>query len=66
MTNQALHFGTDGVRGRADTELTVPVVRALGQAAAQHINANNKVLLGVQRFARPNQVGLVSMGTRIA
>ncbi|MDE0927966.1 MAG: phosphoglucosamine mutase [Acidimicrobiales bacterium] len=45
MTNQVLHFGTDGVRGRADTELTVPTVRALGRAAAEHLEAQ-QVFIG--------------------
>ncbi len=36
----ALHFGTDGVRARADTVLTESVVRALGRAAAGHLGAD--------------------------
>jgi len=37
-----LRFGTDGVRGNADADLTSPLVVALGRAAVR--------VLGVTRF----------------
>lgn len=35
-----LRFGTDGVRGDADTDLTTPLVTALGRAAARVLGAD--------------------------
>src|SRR6478609_4919463 len=35
-----LRFGTDGVRGDADTDLTSPLVVALGRAAARVLGAS--------------------------
>ncbi len=62
MTNQALHFGTDGVRGRADTELTVPVVRALGQAAAQHLDASQVIIGSDTRASSPTLAQALAEG----
>ena len=39
-----LRFGTDGVRGPAGTELDGPAVRALGLAAAAHLNTDRVVV----------------------
>jgi phosphoglucosamine mutase len=39
-----LRFGTDGVRGHADTELTPELVRALGRAAARVLEGRRVVI----------------------
>ena len=41
---QALRFGTDGVRARAGSVLDEPTVRALGYAAAAHLGADRVVI----------------------
>jgi len=53
MTDPALRFGTDGVRGRADTQLTEPVVRALGRAAGEHLGADRVVIGRDTRVSGP-------------
>src|SRR5690242_12014597 len=42
----SLRFGTDGVRGDADTDLTSPLVAALGRAAAQVLANGAPFLIG--------------------
>ena len=39
-----LRFGTDGVRGDADTDLTTPLIVALGRAAARVLGAQTFVI----------------------
>ena len=41
-----LRFGTDGVRGVANTELTVELVTALGRAAARVLGTNTAFVVG--------------------
>ncbi len=41
-----LRFGTDGVRGVANTELTVELVTALGRAAARVLGTNTAFVIG--------------------
>ena len=41
-----LRFGTDGVRGDADTDLTPELVVALGRAAARVLGADAPFLIG--------------------
>jgi phosphoglucosamine mutase len=41
-----MRFGTDGVRGDADTDLTSPLVRALGRAAARVLGNGEPFLIG--------------------
>jgi phosphoglucosamine mutase len=42
----SLRFGTDGVRGDADTDLTPPLVTALGRAAARVLGTDIAFLIG--------------------
>jgi phosphoglucosamine mutase len=42
----SLRFGTDGVRGDADTDLTPPLVTALGRAAARVLGNGEPFLIG--------------------
>ena len=42
----ALRFGTDGVRGVANDELTVELVTALGRAAVRVLGADQPFVLG--------------------
>ncbi|MCU1426452.1 MAG: phosphoglucosamine mutase, partial [Actinomycetia bacterium] len=42
----SLRFGTDGVRGDADADLTSPLVAALGRAAARVLGNGTSILVG--------------------
>ena len=44
MTNLSLTFGTDGVRGRAGSELTEEMVKTLGLSAASHLGSDQVVI----------------------
>lgn len=46
---QGLSFGTDGIRGRADTEVTPRLARALGRAAGEVLGAPLAVIGGDTR-----------------
>ena len=48
-----MRFGTDGVRGRANTELTPEFALALGRAAAQVLDADHAVVGGDSRQSTP-------------
>ncbi|HZB42656.1 MAG TPA: phosphoglucosamine mutase [Ilumatobacter sp.] len=48
-----MHFGTDGVRGRANTELTASFALDLGRAAARVLGASRAVVGGDSRISTP-------------
>ena len=48
-----MRFGTDGVRGRANTELTAAFALDLGRAAAQVLDASVAVVGGDSRISTP-------------
>ncbi len=48
-----MRFGTDGVRGRANTELTAAFALSLGRAAAQVLDATVAVVGGDSRISTP-------------
>ncbi len=48
-----MRFGTDGVRGRANTELTATFALDLGRAAAQVLGAKHAVVGGDSRLSTP-------------
>jgi phosphoglucosamine mutase len=65
-----LRFGTDGVRGDADAELTTPLVIALGRAAARVIGAGEFVIGRDTRESGPRIEaalieGFAAEGTRV-
>jgi phosphoglucosamine mutase len=67
----SLRFGTDGVRGDADTDLTPPLVTALGRAAARVLGTDIAFLIGRDtresgpRIERDLARGLVAEGARV-
>ena len=65
-----LRFGTDGVRGHADTELTPELVTALGRAAARVLGAGPVVIGRDTRASGPRieadlAAGLVAEGLTV-
>ena len=65
-----MRFGTDGVRGRANTELTPEFALALGRAAAQVLDATHAVVGGDSRRSTPMLeaafvAGLASEGVEV-
>lgn len=65
-----LRFGTDGVRGRADAELTSDYVRALGVAAALELGAGRWIVGRDTRESGPGleaalASGLAAAGARV-
>ena len=54
MTNLSLTFGTDGVRGRAGSELTEEMVKTLGLSAASHLGSNQVVIGRDTRESSPS------------
>ena len=58
----SLKFGTDGVRGRALEELTVPFVVALGRAAAEELGAGAWIVGHDGRESGPALVGALCAG----
>jgi phosphoglucosamine mutase len=66
-----LRFGTDGVRGDAETDLTSPLVQALGRAAARVLGIEQPFLLGRDtresgpRIERDLAVGLLAEGAPV-
>ncbi len=59
-------FGTDGVRGRADSELTAPVAEALGRAAAEFLPGSRFVIGSDTRESGPMLQAALSRGLRAA
>lgn len=65
-----LRFGTDGIRGVANAELTPEVALALGRAAARHLPAGEFLVARDTRRSGPMleaalSAGLASEGTRV-
>jgi phosphoglucosamine mutase len=65
-----MRFGTDGVRGRANTELTPSFALDLGRAAAQVLGASTAVVGGDSRISTPMLeaalvAGLASEGVEV-
>jgi len=65
-----LRFGTDGVRGNADTDLTTPLLFALGRAAARVIGAGEFVVGRDTRASGPRieadlTAGFATEGARV-
>ena len=48
-----MQFGTDGVRGRANSELTAAFALDLGRAAARVLGASTAVVGGDSRISTP-------------
>lgn len=67
----SLRFGTDGVRGDADTDLTSPLVFALGRAAARVLGNGAPFLIGRDtrasgpRLVRDLAAGMLAEGARV-
>lgn len=60
-----LRFGTDGVRGDAETDLTPPLVAALGRAAARVLGTDRPFVLGRDtRESGPRLVSDLTAGLR--
>ena len=57
-------FGTDGVRGRAFTELTLEVAYSLGRAAAEVLGGDRAVVGRDTRESGPALMGAVAAGLR--
>ncbi len=67
---QGPRFGTDGIRGRADTEITPALARALGQAAGEVLGVTSAVIGGDTRESTPQlevalRDGLWSSGAEV-
>ena len=65
-----LRFGTDGVRGDADADLTTPLIVALGQAAARVLGAETFLIGRDTRESGPRieadlALGLASDGASV-
>lgn len=65
-----LRFGTDGVRGDAETDLTDPLIFALGRAAARVLGGDGFVVGGDTRESRPRielalRIGIDAEGGKV-
>ena len=54
MTNLSLNFGTDGVRGKAGSELTEEMVKTLGMSAAPYLGSDQVVIGRDTRESSPS------------
>lgn len=69
--NMKKYFGTDGVRGIANTELTNEFAYRLGRAIGQYLDGNKKVLVGMDtRLSSPMfmcsiTAGLIAEGVNV-
>ena len=54
MTNLSLTFGTDGVRGRAGSELTEEMVKTLGLSAASYLGSDQVIIGRDTRESSPS------------
>src|SRR3954454_22821124 len=67
----SLRFGTDGVRGDAGTDLTSPLVTALGRAAARVLGNGEPFVVGRDtresgpRIERDLARGMLAEGARV-
>jgi phosphoglucosamine mutase len=59
---QSPRFGTDGIRGRADTEITPVLARALGQAAGEVLGVGTAVIGGDTRESSPSLAVALAAG----
>jgi hypothetical protein len=67
---QSPRFGTDGIRGSAETEVTPLLARALGQAAGEVLGVATAVIGGDTRESTPQldlalSAGLVASGVEV-